>query len=267
MKKSLGSGPPLGQFGEAEPAEAGQEPEITEAAAGDIEIIDDIQEPNTEDGIISLLGRATQYISRELNMAMARYRMEQAERGLKRGDEFKLLRAEASGVMWAEPLEHQRTGDWERYLKLAERERRGIREETVKSFLALRKAREAATPEERQELHELFQRQVEMMKLMHTPEYMDHLAVLKNDMEANLGWLKGKLEKLEKEGFNPQQLGGFNEWVAGSGVDPKVAMGVIAEIEAAIEREKLQKRISETEKLLRDLEIFIEVKQQKQKTP
>ncbi len=91
---------------------------------------------------------------------------------------------------------------WEDFTKKSEDTRKDIRTETAKSYLDLRKAREkVTTPEDKTNLKALFQKQVEMIKLMHSPDYqsLNQLKQIRDWAASYLDEAKKSREKAERE--------------------------------------------------------------------
>lgn len=231
----------------------------------------ELREPQSEEEAMGLIDKTTKFIAQKLYSALSKYRLGAAERKLKgqppmeKIDEFRTLRWKATEPIhnvFVEPR-HLEQPDiygvkspesiWKKYLKRAGKKRESIREDTIKSYLYLRKARKIATsPEGRIKLKELFRRQVEMMRLMHSSDYSKHLDTLKKDIEADIASLKERLAKI-----SPTVTPDMERWATERNL-PSGALGILAEIEADIEKKKLQKRVEKSEILLKNLNRFAE---------
>lgn len=164
-------------------------------------------------------------------------------------DNFDALRNAASFPPWGgERGVH--FGEWEKYLQEAEKLRKSVRLEDVKSYLALRKARtEAVTSEEKEKLQQLFKRQNEIRRLLHSPEYADHLGRLRQSVREDIGIAQQEMGKI-----GPEVAAQVSESVGGK-YDAET-LAFMANWAADFQRQQCADRISSYQQILENLDRF-----------
>lgn len=214
-----------------------------------------LEEPRSGTEAVTLVSNIRSYVAGKYFAWLAEHKTDKAKVKFsgrydsdKPGDEFKRLREDATypGRF------NSNVGDWEQYQRYAEGKRMAIRREVVEGYLALKRARvEATTEADQQRLKELFQRQTELMHLMHSPEYTQHLETLSKHIKGNIEYLQRELGKTA----NPQITREISEWSSTQGLDIG-ALRLLAEIDAKMKGQSLGAELKRNNALLESLEMF-----------